>query len=144
MLLHACLFSHADTCLHIACSHAHLACLACMFRLHIIACISCLLNWLWQRLGPIICFVHFIPYWNCTFWLFGHHAWKCVIGGPRAKEHPPLSHEYDKEGGGANIALEMHCHALSALYCCQTGFCRKLWPAGHLQCRPAIHWWPMD
>ena len=55
----------------------------------------------------------------------GHHALKCVIDGSRVEYHAPLSLKHDREGGGANSALKMHCHALSILYCCQNRFLQE-------------------
>ena len=55
----------------------------------------------------------------------GHHALKCVIGGPRVEYHAPLSLKHDREGGGANIALKKHCHALFVLCCWQNRFLQE-------------------
>ena len=62
---------------------------------------------------------------KCTLGFLGHHALKYAIGGLRIKDHPPLSHEHDKEGVCANICFEMHCHALSVLCCCQNRFLQE-------------------
>ena len=90
----------------------------------------------------LICALHSIS--TCTLDSLGHHAWKCVIGGPRIKGHPPLSHKYDKECGWCIHCLKCIAMPSSVLCCCQTSFCRKIWPAGHLKCRSAIHMYPMD
>ena len=69
---------------------------------------------------------------------------KCTIDGPRVEGHAPLSPLHDRENGHAYIALNflaMHCLPSSAV---KNKFCRNIWPAGHLYCRPAIHCWPMD
>ena len=95
--------------------------------------------------GPLMCFVlafHLIS--KLHTWLLGHHALKYAIDGPRVAGHAPLSPLHDRENGHAYIALNflaMHCLPSAAV---KNRFCRNIWPAGHLYCRPAIHYLPMD
>ncbi|GMP49779.1 hypothetical protein CsSME_00016642 [Camellia sinensis var. sinensis] len=88
----------------------------------------------------VFCAFHSISSYTLGF--FGHHALKCVIDRPRVEDYTPLSFKHDRKGGCAYMALKMHCHALFALCCNKTGFCRKRWPVGHLQCRAAMYCWP--
>ena len=78
---------------------------------------------------------------NHTLGSFGNHASTCVIDGPRVEHYTPLSSLHDRKGVCAHIALKMHCHALFVLCCSKIAFCRKIWPAGHLQCRSPKHCW---
>ena len=48
----------------------------------------------------------------------GHHAWKCVIGGPRIEAHAPLSHYHDKGHGWCIYALNCAAMLCLALCCC--------------------------
>ena len=68
-----------------------------------------------------------------------HHASKCAIGGPRIKEHPPLSQKHDKGCVGAHICLEFHAIHCLSFVAVKTVFCRKFLPTGNIQCRPAIY-----
>jgi len=107
---------------------------------------ACFASWItcdrgWVQFA-LLCALHSIS--TCTLDSLDHHAWKCVIGGPRIEAHPPLSHKYDKECGWFIHCLKCIAMPSSVLCCCQTSFCRKIWPAGHLKCLPAIHCWPMD
>ena len=78
------------------------------------------------------------------FGSLGHHALKCAIGGPRIKYHAPMSHKHDKECGWCKHCLKCIAMPCFALYCCQNRFCRKIWPTGHMKCRPVIHPWPIS
>lgn len=51
--------------------------------------------------------------------LLGHHASKCIIDGPRAEGHAPLSPLHDGECSHAHLCLKIPCHTLLALCCCQ-------------------------
>ena len=48
--------------------------------------------------------IHFIL--SCAIWLLGHHASRCVIGGPRVKNYTPLSSCNDMEGGCAYMCCK--------------------------------------
>ena len=63
--------------------------------------------------------LHFI--WNerCTLGLLGHHAFKCAIGGPRTKDHAPLSCTHDKRLGWCIHCLNCIAMLCLALCCCQ-------------------------
>ena len=49
----------------------------------------------------------------------GHHAWKCVIGGPRIEAHVPLSHKHDKGHDWCIHCLNCISMLCLALCCCQ-------------------------
>ena len=80
------------------------------------------------EVGALYVFCAFHSILSYTLGFFGHHALKCVIDGLRVENHTPLSLKHDKEGGCANIALKMHCHAMFALCCSKTVFGQKARP----------------
>ena len=63
--------------------------------------------------------LHFIWKQSCILGSSGHHAWKCVIGGPRIEAHAPLSHYHDKGHGGCIHALNCATMLCLALCCCE-------------------------
>ena len=79
----------------------------------------CSLNWWWE-LG-LVCLIDLHYIWNqsCILGSLGHHAWKCVIGGPRIEAHAPLSHYHDKGHGWCIYALNCAAMLCLALCCCQ-------------------------
>ena len=105
---------------------------------------ACFASWIACDRGWVqfawLCALHSIS--TCTLDSLGHHAWKCVIGGPRIEAHPPLSHKYDKECGWCIHCLKCIAMPSSVLCCCQNRFCRKIWPAGSVECRSAKNVWP--
>ena len=104
----------------ITCLHVHIACLVHMPRLHYIGMHASPLDQAMIEVeGSLVCLyaLHYIWNQNGTLGPLGHHALKCAIGGPRTKNHVPLSHKHDKGCVGAHICLEciaMPCFAL----CC--------------------------
>ena len=49
----------------------------------------------------------------------GHHAWKCVIGGPRIEAHAHLRHYHDKGHGWCKHDLNGAAMLCFALCCCE-------------------------
>ena len=56
----------------------------------------------------------------------GHHAWKCAIGGPRTKDHAPLSCTHDKRLGWCIHGLDCIAIQGSALCCCELQVLQEL------------------
>ena len=67
--------------------------------------------------------IHFIL--NCAIWLLGHHASRCVIGGPRVENHSPLSSWNDREGSCAHISCKYIAMPFLALCCSKVEKCSK-------------------
>ena len=61
-----------------------------------------------------MCFCAFHLILNFTHGSFGHHALKCVIGGPFVKNHTPLSLKHDK--GVVVQTLSCKCIAMRCLF----------------------------
>ena len=121
----ACL-PHVCLCACIVCSHAHVASLANMIRLQCILH-ACLVPWFGDGDWALGLFsLHFIWHENCTLDPLGHHAWKCVIGGPRIEAHPPLSHKHDKECVGCIHCLNWAAMQDFALCCCKLQVLQEL------------------
>ena len=97
----------------------HVASLACMSRLHCILH-ACLVPWLDDRNWALFGLIGLHCIWNqsCILGSLGHHAWKCVIGGPRIEAHAPLSHYHDKGHGWCIYALNCAAMLCLALCCC--------------------------
>ena len=91
-----------------------------MLRLHCILH-ACPVPWLDDRNWALVCLIglHFIWHENCTLDSLGHHAWKCVIGGPRIEAHAPLSHYHDKGHEWCIHALNCAAMLCLALCCCE-------------------------